>query len=168
MVLEPFDLEKELLVRFYAIQLSDGRYRIVYVFSHIIVDGLSGNSLYDEISNYYNNPTYINPVNLFEQARLHENLNHQFEEIFKKGKNEMSSFWKNQLEGIENIGFKFLQTSNISKEHSNINRVKEVRFEFLEDTFLKVKQLTRNHKLTPYTYGQMVLAIAIHRISGIE
>ncbi|CAA7196064.1 non-ribosomal peptide synthetase [Chryseobacterium potabilaquae] len=168
LVLEPFDLEKDLLVRFYVIQLSDERYRIVYVLSHIIVDGLSGNSLYDEISNYYNNPTYINPVNLFEQARLHENLNHQFDEIFRKGKNEMSSFWKKQLEGIENIGFKFLQTSSISKEHSHINRVKEVRFEFLENIFLKVKQLTRNHKLTPYTYGQMILAIAIHRISGIE
>ncbi|RMZ58567.1 amino acid adenylation domain-containing protein [Chryseobacterium nematophagum] len=170
LVLQPFDLEKDQLVRFYAIQLNDGRYRIVYVFSHIIVDGLSTNSLYDEASTYYNDPIYISSVSLADQARLHEELSNQFDELFNKGKSEMTNFWKKHLEGLENIGFKFLQTG-VLKEYSDpidINKISEIRFEFEEDLFLKVKQLTRSYKLTPYTYGQMILAIALHRISGVE
>ncbi|RNA61469.1 amino acid adenylation domain-containing protein [Chryseobacterium nematophagum] len=170
LVLQPFDLEKDQLVRFYAIQLNDGRYRIVYVFSHIIVDGLSTNSLYDETSTYYNDPNYISSVSLADQARLHEELSNQFDELFNKGKSEMTNFWKKHLDGLENIGFKFLQTGTL-KEYSDtphINKISEFRFEFEEDLFLKVKQLTRSYKLTPYTYGQMILAIALHRISGVE
>ncbi|WP_162034314.1 condensation domain-containing protein, partial [Chryseobacterium potabilaquae] len=169
LVLEPFDLEKDQLVRFYAIQLNDGRYRIVYVFSHIIVDGLSTHSLYDEASTYYNDPHYISSVSLSDQARLHEELSNQFDELFNKGKSEMTNFWKKHLEGLENIGFKFLQTGSL-KEYSDaiaINKISEFRFEFEEDLFLKVKQLTRSYKLTPYTYGQMILAIALHRITGV-
>ncbi|RNA62635.1 amino acid adenylation domain-containing protein [Chryseobacterium nematophagum] len=170
LVLQPFDLEKDQLARFYAIQLNDGRYRIVYVFSHIIVDGLSTNSLYDELSTYYNDPNYINSVSLSDQARLHEELSNQFDQIFNKGKSEMTNFWKKHLDGLENIGFKFLQTRTL-KEYSDtphMNKISEFRFEFEEDLFLKVKQLTRSYKLTPYTYGQMILAIALHRISGVE
>ncbi|WP_162033759.1 non-ribosomal peptide synthetase, partial [Chryseobacterium potabilaquae] len=166
--LEPFDLEKDQFFRFYAIKLDNERYRIICIIPHIIVDGLSVNSLYDEISNYYNDPTYINPVSLIEQARLHDELNEQFVQIFNNGKDQMSDFWKKELRDLENIGFKFLQTFGTSNNHLEINKINEFRFEFEEDLFLKVKQLTRSHKLTHYTFGKMILAIVLHRISGIE
>ncbi|WP_162033938.1 AMP-binding protein, partial [Chryseobacterium potabilaquae] len=167
LALQPFDLEKDQLIRFYAIQLNDGKYRIIYVISHIIVDGLSADSFYRELSNYYNDPTYVNPVNLVEQARLNKELNHEFAQILKDGQDNMSNFWENELKDLENIGFKFLQASGTPKAPLAINKISEFRFEFQEDIFLKIKQLKDNYNLTPYTYGQMILAIVLHRISGI-
>ncbi|WP_162033447.1 condensation domain-containing protein, partial [Chryseobacterium potabilaquae] len=168
LVLQPFDLEKDQLVRFYAIQLNERTYRIVYVFSHIVVDGLSTNFLYEEISNYYNNPRYIGPVSLNDQMLLHEQLSNQLDQIFNKGKVSMSDFWQKQLKDLDNIGFKFLQPSGLSKEPLALNKIREFRFGFQEEIFFKVKQLARSYKLTPYTYGQLIFAITLYRISGIE
>ncbi|RMZ58058.1 amino acid adenylation domain-containing protein [Chryseobacterium nematophagum] len=168
LALHPFDLENDQLIRFYAIKLDEGRYRIIYVCSHILADGLSGNAFYDEMSNYYNDSTYISPVNLTEQTHLHRELNHQFEKILSSGKEIMSDFWKEHLSPLENIGFKFLQISGkLYKKPNSISSVSELRFEFPQDIFFKVKQLTRNYKLTPYTFGQLIFAIVLHRLSGV-
>ncbi|WP_162034216.1 non-ribosomal peptide synthetase, partial [Chryseobacterium potabilaquae] len=169
LALHPFDLENDQLIRFYAIKLDEGRYRIIYVCSHILADGLSGNAFYNEMGNYYNDSTYISPVNLTEQSRLHQELNQQFDKILNSGKETMSDFWKEHLKSLENIGFKFLKPSGkLYKKPNSISSVSELRFEFPQDIFFKVKQLTRNYKLTPYTFGQLIFAIVLHRLSGVE
>ncbi|WP_370901397.1 amino acid adenylation domain-containing protein, partial [Chryseobacterium gossypii] len=173
LALQPFDLEKEQLARFYAIQLKNGGYRIIHIFSHILVDGLSANSIYTELSTYYNNPDYENPVSIAEQIELYENLRIQLEDILAKGKSEMSNFWQASLKDVENIGFKFLKTKSPDPEPEKNtlflkNPVSELRFSFPESTFSKVRQLTSKYKLTPYTYGQLVLAVLLHKISGVD
>ncbi|CAA7392461.1 non-ribosomal peptide synthetase [Chryseobacterium fistulae] len=169
LALQPFDLENDQLMRFYAIKLDEGKYRIIYVCSHILADGLSGNAFYDEMSNYYNDSAYVSSVNLTEQSHLHQELNHQFDQILNNGKKEMSDFWEEHLRAIENIGFKFLQTSGKSRKKSNsISSISEVRFEFTQDIFFKVKELATSYKLTPYNFGQLIFAIVLHRVSGVE
>ncbi|RNA60932.1 non-ribosomal peptide synthetase [Chryseobacterium nematophagum] len=172
LALMPFDLEKDQLVRFYAIKLDNGKYRIIYIFSHILVDGLSANFLYNELANYYNNSDYVNPISLTEQMQLHHNLNDQFDAILENGKSEMNNFWEEHLVDVESMGFKFLQSSGASptfdKQEKLINSVSELRFEFCDEVFSKVKKLTRDYKLTPNTYGQLILAILLHRMSGIN
>ncbi|MDN3695565.1 condensation domain-containing protein [Chryseobacterium tructae] len=172
--LQPFDLEKEQLARFYAIKLNNGGYRIIHIFSHILVDGLSANSIYAELSIFYNDLNYVNPISLSEQEKQYEKLRNQLEDILVKGKTEMSDFWKSSLKEVENIGFKFLQTSDSllldsqKRTEDLINPVSELRFNFSEAVFLKVRQLISKYKLTPYTYGQLVFAIVLHRISRVN
>ncbi|KFF74869.1 hypothetical protein HX13_12855 [Chryseobacterium sp. P1-3] len=174
LALQPFDLEKEQLARFYAIKLNNGGYRIIHIFSHILVDGLSANSIYAELSAFYNDLNYVNPISLTEQKERYEKLRNQLEDILTKGKAKMSEFWKSELKEVENIGFKFLQTADSllldsqEKEHALINPVSELRFHFPESVFLKVRQLISKYKLTPYTYGQLVFAVLLHRISGVN
>ncbi|UHO38305.1 amino acid adenylation domain-containing protein [Chryseobacterium capnotolerans] len=174
LALQPFDLEKEQLARFYAIKLNNGGYRIIHIFSHILVDGLSANSIYAELSTFYNDLSYVNPINLTEQEIRYEKLRNQLEEILGKGKTKMSDFWKSELEEVENIGFKFLQTSDSllfgsqGKDSIQTNPVSELRFHFPESVSLKVRQLISKYKLTPYTYGQLVFAVLLHRISGVN
>uniref|UniRef100_UPI00321A914C non-ribosomal peptide synthetase n=1 Tax=Chryseobacterium sp. TaxID=1871047 RepID=UPI00321A914C len=174
LALQPFDLEKEQLARFYAIKLNNGGYRIIHIFSHILVDGLSANSIYAELSTFYNDLSYVNPVSLAEQEKRYEKLRNQLENILTNGKTEMSDFWKSGLEEVENIGFKFLQTTDSllldsqEKEPILANPVSELRFHFSESVFLKVRQLISKYKLTPYTYGQLVFAVLLHRISGVN
>ncbi|MDR2238612.1 MAG: condensation domain-containing protein, partial [Chryseobacterium sp.] len=174
LALQPFDLEKDPLARFYAIKLSNGGYRTIHIFHHIIIDGLSADSVYAELGVYYNDQDYVNPINLTEQKNLNEKLSDQFEKILAKGKTEMSDFWKNSLQEVENVGFKFLEHSEPfhskagKREPLLSNPVSEARFSFSESVFLQVKELISKYKLTPYTYGQMVLAVLLHKISGIN
>ncbi|WP_162034192.1 non-ribosomal peptide synthetase, partial [Chryseobacterium potabilaquae] len=170
LALEPFDLENDQLVRCYAIKLKNERYRIIFIISHILVDGLSTNSIYSELGKYYNDNNYVSPLSLIEQANLHEKLNSQLDHILDNGKTEMCDFWEKHLRNIENIDFKFLESKKPTKfnENVSISPVSEIRFEFNEEIFSKTKQLTRNYKLTSYTYGQLILAILLHRISGVD
>ncbi|PWN68629.1 hypothetical protein C1631_018305, partial [Chryseobacterium phosphatilyticum] len=173
LALQPFDLEKEQLARFYAIKLNNGGYRIIHIFSHILVDGLSANSIYAELSTFYNDLSYVNPISLTEQEIRYNKLRNQLEGILTTGKTEMSDFWKTGLKEVENIGFKFLQNSDSflldsKEEHTLANPVSELRFNFSEPVFLKVRQLTSKYKLTPYTYGQLVFAVLLHKISGVN
>lgn len=145
LALQPFDLEKEQLARFYAIKLNNGGYRIIHIFSHILADGLSANSIYAELSTFYNDPAYVNPVSLKEQEIRYEKLRNQLEDILLKGKIQMSDFWRSRLQEVENIGFKFLQTSDSllidSEDGKEIltNPVSELRFNFSETIFAKVR-----------------------------
>lgn len=154
LALQPFDLEKEQLARFYAIKLNNGGYRIIHIFSHILVDGLSANSIYAELSTFYNDLSYVNPISLTEQEIRYEKLRNQLEDTLAKGKNEMSEFWKSSLKEVENIGFKFLQTSDSillgsqEKELILTNPISELRFHFPESVSLKVRQLISKYKLT--------------------
>ncbi|WP_162034230.1 non-ribosomal peptide synthetase, partial [Chryseobacterium potabilaquae] len=167
--LEPFDLENDQLIRIFVIKLKDDRYRIIHIFPHLVVDGLSADTLYKELGNYYNDAEYENPINLSQQVLLHNKLNDQFDSILYNGKEQMSNFWQKHLKDLDNIGFKFLQTTETSdKKSESINSVSEFRFKFTEEIFFKVKQLTKNHKLTPYTYGQMIFALLLHRMSGVS
>jgi len=170
LALSPFDLENDQLVRFYAIKLNDDRYRIIYITSHILVDGLSADSIYGELTNYYNNPDYKSPISLQDQIHLHNELNDQFDDILNDER-KMSTFWKQNLKNVDNVGFKFLQAPAISSTKKNsisANSISEFRFEFTKGTFEDVVKLTQTYGLSPFMYGQLILAILLHKISGTD
>ncbi|WP_223600114.1 AMP-binding protein, partial [Chryseobacterium sp. GVT01B] len=166
LVLKPFDLENDLLSRFYIIKQDDGKYRIIYVFSSILIDRLTDNFLHSELSKYYNNSSYDNPVSLFEQAHLLNEMNKEVRTILNNGKEVIADFWKRHLTSIENPGFKFLEVYN--KSVSDYSSFNEINFEFSKEILSKTNLLTETYKLTPYAYGQLVLAILLHRISEVN
>ncbi|WP_426480020.1 amino acid adenylation domain-containing protein [Chryseobacterium sp. CBSDS_008] len=171
LVLQPFDLINDQLVRFYIIRLDDEKYRIIYVFSNILIDRLTDDFLYSELSKYYNNTSYYNPVTLNEQVNLLQELNTEVRNILDERKEIISDFWEKQLKNIQNPGFKFLEVCNdrsISSPSFYINPLKELHFEFSEEVLFRTKLLTDTYKMTPYAYGQLILAILLHRISGVE
>ncbi|MFS4430871.1 condensation domain-containing protein, partial [Chryseobacterium sp. S90] len=166
-VLKPFDLENEQLSRFYIIKQDDEKYRIIYVFSSILIDRLTDNFLYSELSKYYNNTSYVNPLSLSQQTNLLDELNREIRSILDNGKEVISDFWKKYLTNIENPGFRFLEIySNKSVNHCI--SLAEISFVFSEEVLSRIKLLTETYKLTPYAYGQLILAVLLHRISGVN
>ncbi|MEF9478801.1 amino acid adenylation domain-containing protein [Chryseobacterium sp. 1B4] len=167
LVSEPFDLVNDQLVRFYIMGQDDEKYRIIYVFSSILIDRLTDNFLYSELGKYYNNSNYCNPISLAEQFRLLDEMNNEVRAILNTGQAVIADFWSKHLENIENPGFKFLEVYNDNTESHRIP-IDELNFEFSEEVLSKMKLLAENYKLSPYAFGQMILAILLHRISGVN
>ncbi|PNW15244.1 hypothetical protein C1637_02115, partial [Chryseobacterium lactis] len=169
--LQPCDLEKELLAKFYAIKQNNGDHRIIYIIPHILLDGLSIDQMCEELSLYYNDPNYKNRFDLTEQKQLHEKLSESLDATLHHHGTEMKNFWSDYMQGVENIDLNFLKggkSSHFKPNDSNIPSISEFRFTFSDLVFEKLKQLNQSFQLTPYTFGKLVFAIILHRITGID
>ncbi|MDB5014987.1 MAG: hypothetical protein JWQ25_3189, partial [Daejeonella sp.] len=166
LVQKPFDLENNLLGHMHIIRLNNGQYRIIKILHHILIDGLSCKATYDVMELYYNNTAYFNPVSIEEQEYLHHKLASDLNQILIDNKSVMQDFWKKHLKGISGPDLKFLK-SNISAEAAlSRNVISELRFSFNEETFVRVRQLTRGYRLTPYIFGQLIFGILIYKMNG--
>ncbi len=169
-VVKPFDLENELLVRFYVIKQGAQSFRCIYIFQHILGDGLSTKPIFVEYSRYYNDDHYINPISLKEQFTLHQKLSSTFDSLLEENSVQMHEFWRKNLEGLSGVDIHFLQnnahSSNSHKDLVPHNKASEYRFSFQKTDLVRIKQLTRKYKLTPYIYGQFVFGILLHKITN--
>jgi amino acid adenylation domain-containing protein len=161
----PFDLEKDFLARFYIITNSPAQYRLIYVLPHILIDGLSYNSLLQEGSHYYNDKKYENPVSIDQQFILYSALNLKLDSLLQVNKSQMEVFWQRRLNGISGVDFGFLK-SNLPDRPKGVSCIRELRFNFKEHELAKIKRLSRLYRLTPYIYGQFIYGVLLHRMTG--
>ena len=160
----PFDLEKDQLIKLNIIKVEEYKYRIIFVISHLVIDGIKTQEIYDKwVGNY--NYKKIETPSFEEQRRLHEELNISFQEILTKNKTKIEDFWKRRLQDVSGLDLTFLK-SNVQKPKSAQRFVSECIFHYDESVVEKVKGLRYTYKITPYIFGQMVLAVLMHRISG--
>jgi acyl-CoA synthetase (AMP-forming)/AMP-acid ligase II len=108
-VLKPFDLENDPLVRLHAIRMKEGRVRILYILHHIVIDGMSYRSVLAEHSKYYNDCDYSNPITLTEQRRLHHELSSHLERTISENRVQMNEFGRKHLEGVPGEDLAFLR-----------------------------------------------------------
>ncbi|MDB5012395.1 MAG: hypothetical protein JWQ25_597, partial [Daejeonella sp.] len=166
LVQKPFDLENDHLARMHIIKLKNGQYRIIKILHHILIDGLSCKTTYDEMESFYNNKHHCNPVSLEEQEYLHHKLASDLNQILTENKSVMQDFWKKHLSSISGPDLKFLKANTPNEAALTRNVISELRFSFNEDTFVRVRQLTRGYRLTPYIFGQLIFGMIIHKMSG--
>lgn len=78
LVSEPFNLEEDIPARAHVILIGHQQYRVIFVFHHILVDGVSTQEFWDKLSQYYNDEPYELPP--FEiQAQMHQKLNDSYQ-----------------------------------------------------------------------------------------
>ncbi|GGX08656.1 non-ribosomal peptide synthase/polyketide synthase [Aquimarina muelleri] len=92
-----FDIFKEPLMRVHLIQLSENRYKVIWNFHHILMDGWCLSLMYTDFFNIY--------------ISLKDNVHPDFKEIkpyrnyidwfYKINKTEMLNFWDSYLKGYE-------------------------------------------------------------------
>ena len=166
-VSEPFDLEKGIPARFHIIKLGDQQYRSILVFHHILVDGVSTQEFWDKLSQYYNDIPYELP-SYEEQAQLHEKLNDSYHEILTTQKQQMEDFWKEELQDVKNIDFTFLKLSTEKPKQLNQFKpyISEFSFSYDENIYNQVKAIRRKHKITPYLFGQLVMALLLNKMTS--
>jgi len=164
LVTEPFDLHHGPLVRIHLIKLADERYRMIFIFHHIVVDGISTAEIWDKWRNLYNGVTYQVPA-LADQTMMHQSLYDYFEQLFAEHSSTMRAFWQKHLQGIQGVDLSFLQTTHKPKNQS-ISSFTEYLFSYDEHVTKQVNALRRQYKITPYLFGQMVMATLLHKMSG--
>lgn len=167
LVSEPFNLEKEIPARAHIIQIGHQHYRIIFVFHHILVDGVSTQEFWHKLSQYYNDIPYELPT--FDiQAQMHQKLNDTYHEIFKTQKQQMESFWQQELQDVKNIDLTFLKLS--TEQPTQLTQFKpfitEYAFSYDEHIYKQVKALRRKHKITPYLFGQLVMALLLNKMTA--
>lgn len=160
----PFDLEKDLLARLHIIKLDKEKFRVILLFPHLVIDGLSTHEIYEKWADSYNGIDYDTyPID--KQIKMHNELLAKFDGILSSNKREMEQFWRKHMIGLNGVDLTFLK-SNVQKEKSIQRYVSEYVFCYDESVFSKLLSLRHNYKITPYIFGQLVLAVLLNKISG--
>ncbi|RKS87532.1 non-ribosomal peptide synthase protein (TIGR01720 family)/amino acid adenylation domain-containing protein [Orbus hercynius] len=167
LVSAPFDLENSTPARVDVINLGEQRYRVIFSFHHIMVDGVSTQEFWTKISQNYNSIDYVVP-SIDEQTKLHQQLNDTFDDIMAKQKRHMTDFWQKQLKEVKNIDLTFLKSPKISSDNSNEFKpfITEYLFSYDEQINKKIRTLRRQYKMTTYMFGQLVLALLLHKMAN--
>lgn len=164
---EPFNLLEGPLYRFYLIKTKLKQYKIIIVLHHLIIDGSTITYFCNEISNYYNNKEYKNPVSKEDQiekiSRLAEHLNN----LHHTHKEENKQFWEDKLANIEPVEANFLISSSPQEEEnfSDFSKIEELRFSFPKEVLDKVLKL-KHTLVSPYFYGRAIFAFLLRQYSG--
>ncbi|MNH77752.1 Linear gramicidin synthase subunit D [compost metagenome] len=165
LVSAPFDLRNGPLVRIHLISLGAERYRTLFIFHHIVVDGISTEEIWDKWRKRYNGIDYQVP-SLQEQGVMHQQLCHNFATLLQEKGEQMREFWRERLGDLEGVDLRFLQTGRQLTTAATRRQIGELLFGFDEDISRRVKLLLRKYKLTTYLFGQMVMALLLHKMSG--
>ncbi len=97
---ESFNLEKDNLVRFYIIKLSERKHIFLSIVHHIIIDGWSVDILLNELKEIYNAHIEHREINLPHLSiQYHDYAVWQKTFLNDSMINEQVRYWKNQLDG---------------------------------------------------------------------
>ncbi|WP_392564159.1 amino acid adenylation domain-containing protein [Orbus wheelerorum] len=167
LVTQPFDLHHGPLVRIHLIKLGDERYRMIFIFHHIVVDGISTAEIWDKWRNLYNGIDYQVP-SLSQQTIMHQNLYQYFEHLFVNHKTQMCHFWQTHLHDLPGVDLSFLKSHQARLNQTKTSSIIEYLFDYDEKITKQVNSLRRQYKITPYLFGQLVMAVALNKIANID
>lgn len=156
----PFNIETDVLYRFAIFIESDGRYRFISVFHHLLIDGNSFDTLIHEISNYYNSPTYKAKYSLSEQNAILKDTTKLFDLKLEQFGSQYQRFWDEKLAHIEPVDLRWARSEN------DIEKIKEYRFGFEQKTTEKLSHLTNELGITPYLYSQCIFAVLLYKYTN--
>ncbi len=162
--IEPFDLNRGPLYRFAVFKLEDGNFRIILVLHHLLIDGPSAVTLFNEISNYYNLSNYKPLYSISDQIKINyslsEHLNKQFHETNQNSKIVL----ENLFQEVEAVDLRFLSKS--TDKESQINKIREFNFNLNSDIAIRILRQARKNSLTPYILSKCIFAIILHKYTN--
>ena len=164
---QPFDMKNNLLYRAFLVKLSDSKYRFFHCYHHTVMDGAKVKPLYNEISNYYNDPDYICPVNIDKQKSLVGGLAFSMRTFISENRKVMESFWRDYSRDAEPVDITFLKRSmNTQGDIDPLSPVSLCHFSFDKNILDEAKLLSRKFRATLYIYAQVILAMLFHLMTG--
>lgn len=164
LVSAPFNLEEDCPIRMIVIKIAEDKFRILLATPHLVIDGLTTHQIYEKWAAIYNGGNF-DIQSYEEQIQMSKNLSAYFEDVLTKNKEKIDEFWSKHLQDVGGIDFTFLKT-NIVKPKSTRRYVSEYLFSYDKDIATRVASLRHSYKITPYIFGQLVLAILVHKITG--
>ncbi|MDR0720910.1 MAG: AMP-binding protein, partial [Treponema sp.] len=166
LIVKPFDLKKDFLVRYFLIKLSESQYRYISCVHHIIIDGTKANAAYDEYAHYYNDPHYRVTTGIEKQKRLCNGLAFRLRSLIEENKENIHQFWRDYCRNVSPVDLKFLSLQAGSKDGVSLSPVSSCRFSLEQKELQRVKIVSQKFGITPYIYAEIVFATLLHKISG--
>jgi amino acid adenylation domain-containing protein len=162
LISKPFDLEKDLPVRYFLIKISEKSYRFIFVTHHIVMDGTKANWAYGEINRCWEG---LDKTEHEKQKLFQQRLNRKWQAILEKYGEEIASFWDNRLKGAA-LDLNFLLSGGIPETELPALPVSMFRFFIEKKEFDRVRIIARKYGITPYIYGQIVFAVILSKMTG--
>jgi surfactin family lipopeptide synthetase B/lichenysin synthetase B len=163
---KPFDLQKDLLVRFFLIREHDSRYRFISVAHHLVMDGTKSDEVYEAMRRCYNTPGFTAEKTLDEQAVLVEKLSAKLNAVLEENREQIDAFWREYLKDAVPVDLKFLKNSGAGENALPVLPVGAASFVIDKKDLDKVRVLSRHYGITPYIYGQIIFAILLNKMTG--
>jgi amino acid adenylation domain-containing protein len=166
LIVKPFDLENDLLVRYFLIKLSDTRYRYISCVHHIIIDGTKANAAYAEYARYYNDPHYRGLLDTEKQKILCNELTLRLRSLIEKNREAIHRFWRDYCRDVSPVDLKFLSLRAGPGDNAPLSPVSSYRFSLGQKELQRVKIISQKFGITPYIYAEIVFAALLHKMSG--
>lgn len=160
-----FDIESGALYRFAVFEEPDGSYRLILIFHHLLIDGNSFNEFVLKISDYYNDNAYKTSTIIKEQAHILNATTVMLYEQLDTQSETYRTFWDNILTNIEAVDLRFIQP-RIQAQSNSSCQIKEIQFQFVNNTIGMLSQLKRKYDINSYQYGFAVFAILLNRYTS--
>ncbi|WP_255302451.1 non-ribosomal peptide synthetase [Bacillus pseudomycoides] len=158
-----FDLEDDNLIRAILVRHSEGDYRLILSFHHIIMDGWCTSIVINDLLNFYNEIStgkencQIN--NLEKSGSTYEDFVYLMRE---KNISEGIEYWKELLEDYDNESM-ILPCGEVEK---NNNEVRLTSIHLRKDEKEKLEELSRKHGVTLNTIIEAVWGILLQRYTN--
>ncbi|HMS64575.1 MAG TPA: amino acid adenylation domain-containing protein [Ignavibacteria bacterium] len=158
---EVFSMEKAPLMRCTLIKLTESKYKFVWTFHHIIMDGWSYPIIQNEVFSIYDHLLNSKEIDLpkpvpYKQFILWLN---------KQDKESAGKFWKNELKGLDSPT---IISSNYSDIQGKEGEAKEIDLHFSVKETSEIQLAAKKNQLTLNTVIQGVWADLLSTYSGEE
>jgi hypothetical protein len=169
---QPFNLNKGPLYRFSVFEISENEAILVIVLHHIIMSGAIGE--FYEFSEYYNDSTFQHKQSIKEQYELNQILSEKLHNLIDLNKVISKKFWTDTLQDIEVVDFSFLKTQRgFTSDLANLSfsgnkSIETASFILNKKLVENISKIGRKFWITEFMYCREVLAILIHKYTGVD
>lgn len=170
-VTKPFNLNEGGLYRFLLIKYSVNEYRFIVVFHHILVSSFAAeNSVFASLINYYKEDEETNEHTFNDQISLLSLFANKLNILVNENLKLSKKFWHKKLHELEILDLRFLtlHSSFIRNKDLMKYNINEIRFTFDKNILIQTNIIARKYRITPYLYGQIVLACLLYRYTAQE
>lgn len=152
-----FDIEKDTLLRLNILVLSDDRYKIIWSFHHMIMDGWCISLLLKDITNIYGQLIRGEKVELGESY----SYGNYIKWMQKQNIDESLNFWKSYLDGIEKSTV-LLEANSKSDDYVYAEYNVDLDKTYIE----KVKSLSKRYDVTENTIFQTIWGVLLQKYNN--
>jgi amino acid adenylation domain-containing protein len=160
----PFNIQKDLLVRFYLLKNTDEEYFFLSIFHQLIFDGWSWWIFINELNQAYRSLILNEPVVLPPIKKQYFNYTLENEENYSRENEEkLLEYWKKRLNRIpSHINFPF---DHIHSKQS-IGLGAKISFQLGKENSLALKRICKEYNSTPFMTMLTAYGILMSKYSG--
>ncbi|WP_037297455.1 condensation domain-containing protein, partial [Ruminococcus flavefaciens] len=162
-----FDLTHDSLFRLTFFKVDEDKYKILFSFHHIIVDGWCINAIYKKLLEYYKSlekGISFEDIEreISEEKKLKSEYGDYISWLENQDQTKALEYWENELEGYDSEA----DIKAMSAPEPTEDQMREVEGETDADTTEKIRKITENNEATINVAAEIAVGILLQKYSG--